>query len=780
MGKEEINIDFTANTEFKNAFDLVRTTNESFFLTGKAGTGKSTFLKYILKHVQKSFVVVAPTGIAAVNVGGTTIHSFFQLPIRPLIPEDGGIKVFSRNSDKRRVFEAMDTLVVDEVSMVRADILDAIDYSLRRNAGRADLPFGGKQVILVGDVFQLEPVTIKNSGEEDIYRQFYSSPYFFSSRVFKKADLITIELQKVYRQSDPAFIGLLDKIRSNSLNNQDIDHINSRMASAKRIEEEDKIITLTTTNLIADALNTRKINELPSAPKVYKAAIEGEFEDSKYPTDFELKLKVGAQVVFIKNDAEKRWVNGTMATVLETNNRSIVVEVEDGSTYEVEQKTWENNVYSYNTKTGKIEEKVMGTFTQYPLKLAWAITIHKSQGLTFEKMALDFGSGTFASGQAYVALSRARSFDGIFLKTKLNRRDVKLSEEVERFSKTFNDQEKIQARLENSRTDFEEDTQDSQQPLPDAPSLDVQPLIPSISILQPEIYDLLNLLCAKLGLNSIDTDVLKLEQGIVVPDGIRFRRRLQELMEQAERLQMLGQEIGVHSNHGVDIEWVDIPAGTFTMGSPEHEEERYDNEGPQHSVSLSEFKMSKYEVTFAQYDAFCATTGRQKPSDFGWGRGNRPVIDVDWNDATAFAEWMGCRLPTEAEWEYACRAGSTSPFNTGSCLSSSQANYNGNYPYSTCAKGTFLQKTMPVGSYSPNAWGLYDMHGNVWEWCSDWYGDYSSSPQTNPKGPSSGSDRVLRGGSWYDFGGYCRSANRNGGEPSYRGNDIGFRLVVPS
>ena len=228
------------------------------------------------------------------------------------------------------------------------------------------------------------------------------------------------------------------------------------------------------------------------------------------------------------------------------------------------------------------------------------------------------------------------------------------------------------------------------------------------------------------------------------------------------------------------VEWVSIPAGTFTMGSPSYETDRGSDEGPQHSVSLSGFKMSKYEVTFAQYDAFCAATGRQKPDDNGWGRGNRPVINIDWSDATAFAQWMGCRLPTEAEWEYACRAGTTSPFNTGSCLGSSQANYDGNYPYSTCGKGTYLEKTMPVGSYAPNAWGLYDMHGNVWEWCSDWYGDYSSSPQTNPKGPSSGSDRVLRGGSWYDFGGYCRSANRNGGEPSYRGNDIGFRLVVPS
>jgi formylglycine-generating enzyme required for sulfatase activity len=216
------------------------------------------------------------------------------------------------------------------------------------------------------------------------------------------------------------------------------------------------------------------------------------------------------------------------------------------------------------------------------------------------------------------------------------------------------------------------------------------------------------------------------------------------------------------------------------MGSPSYETDRESDEGPQHSVSLSGFKMSKYEVTFAQYDAFCDATGRQKPSDEGWGRGNRPVINVDWNDATAFAEWMGCRLPTEAEWEYACRSGTTSPFNTGSCLSSSQANYDGNYPYSTCAKGTYLQKTMPVGSYAPNAWGLYDMHGNVLEWCSDWYGDYSSSPQTNPKGPSSGSSRVLRGGSWNYLGRLCRSAYRGYNDPSNRNNFIGFRLVVPS
>jgi formylglycine-generating enzyme required for sulfatase activity len=217
------------------------------------------------------------------------------------------------------------------------------------------------------------------------------------------------------------------------------------------------------------------------------------------------------------------------------------------------------------------------------------------------------------------------------------------------------------------------------------------------------------------------------------------------------------------------MKWVGIPAGTFTMGSPSYETDRYENEGPQHSVSLSGFKMSKYEVTFAQYDAFCAATGRQKPDDEGWGRGNRPVINVDWNDATAFAEWMGCRLPTEAEWEYACRAGTTTPYHTGSSLNSSQANLNSN-----------VGQTKPVGSYAPNDWGLYDMHGNVREWCSDWYGSYSVRAQTNPKGPSSGSYRVLRGGSWNIIGRYCRSANRGGNQPSYRNNLIGFRLVVPS
>ena len=226
------------------------------------------------------------------------------------------------------------------------------------------------------------------------------------------------------------------------------------------------------------------------------------------------------------------------------------------------------------------------------------------------------------------------------------------------------------------------------------------------------------------------------------------------------------------------VAWVSIPAGTFTMGSPTSEVDRNDDETP-HQVTLSAFKMSKYEVTFEQYDAFCDATGRSKPTDNGWGRGKRPVINVSWHDATAFAEWMGCRLPTEAEWEYACRAGTTTPFNTGNNLTTSQANYNGNYPYNNNAKGEYRRKTMPVGSFAANAYGLFDMHGNVWEWCSDWYGDYSTSAQTNPKGPSSGSGRVLRGGSWGNYAFHCRSASRISRTPVNSFSYLGFRLVSP-
>ena len=437
----------TNNIEFQTALELIQETNQSFFLTGKAGTGKSTFLKHIVETVSKDFVVVAPTGIAAVNVGGVTIHSFFQFPLRPLLPEDEDIKIFWKDSEKRKIISAMDTLIIDEISMVRADLIDGIDYSLRKNGGNPNLPFGGKQVVFVGDIFQLEPVTIKNSGEQKIISEIYGSVYFYNAKVFEKVSLFTVELQKVYRQTDSAFISLLDKVRVKEISQTDLNKINTRVFSQSELNKNDFAITLTTKNDLADTVNFKKLSELKTDPFTYNAEVSGEFEESKYPTEPELTLRVGAQVIFIKNDTDKRWVNGTIGQVSGLTDTDIKVKLKDGEIYSVEKRMWENIKYQYNKEKKKIEQEIVGTFKQYPLKLAWAITIHKSQGLTFDKVVVDFGSGTFASGQAYVALSRATSFEGLFLKQKLNSTDIYIDDEIKEFAKTFNDQTRINESL---------------------------------------------------------------------------------------------------------------------------------------------------------------------------------------------------------------------------------------------------------------------------------------------------------------------------------------------
>lgn len=439
------------NIEFQTSLDLIQETNQSFFLTGKAGTGKSTFLKHIVETTSKNYVVVAPTGIAAVNVGGVTIHSFFQFPLRPLLPEDEDIKVFWKNSEKRKIIAAMDTLIIDEVSMVRADLIDGIDYSLRRNGGNPNLPFGGKQVVFVGDIFQLEPVTIRNSGEQKIINEIYGSAYFYNAKVFKRVDLFTVELQKVYRQTDPAFISLLDKVRIKETSQIDIDKLNSRVFSESELKKKEFAITLTTKNDLADRVNSIKLSELKTNPFKYTSEVSGEFEESKYPTEPEMILKEGAQVIFIKNDTDKRWVNGTIGQVNELTDTTIKVKLKDGSVHSVDKRVWENIKYQYNKEKKKIEQEIVGTFKQYPLKLAWAITIHKSQGLTFDRVVIDFGDGTFASGQAYVALSRATTFEGLFLKQKMHTTDIYLDEEIKDFAKTFNDQSIINKKLNEGK-----------------------------------------------------------------------------------------------------------------------------------------------------------------------------------------------------------------------------------------------------------------------------------------------------------------------------------------
>jgi hypothetical protein len=442
------------NIEIQNAFALIRETNQSFFLTGKAGTGKSTFLKNIVESTSKNFVVVAPTGIAAINVGGVTIHSFFRFPLRPLLPEDEDIKVFWKGSEKRKIISSMDTIIIDEISMVRADLIDGIDYSLRRNGGNPNLPFGGKQVVFIGDIFQLEPVTIKNSGEQKIINEIYGSAYFYNAKVFDKINLFTIELQKVYRQSDPIFINLLDKVRVKEMLPKDLDKINTRVFSEHELKQQDFVITLTTKNDLADRVNSIKLAELKNNPFTYTAEVSGEFEESKYPTESELILKEGAQVIFIKNDSEKRWVNGTIGQVCQLIDTEIKVKLKDGSIHSVEKRVWENIKYQYNKEKKKIEQEIVGTYKQYPLKLAWAITIHKSQGLTFDKVVIDFGTGTFASGQAYVALSRVTSFEGLFLKQKIHTTDICVDEEIKNFAKSFNDNRAIKENLSIGRKLF--------------------------------------------------------------------------------------------------------------------------------------------------------------------------------------------------------------------------------------------------------------------------------------------------------------------------------------
>lgn len=427
------------NDEFNTVINLILNggIHASFFLTGKAGTGKSTLIKHIVNTIQKKIVVVAPTGIVAVNVGGETIHSFFEFPLRVLLPKDEGIKIFNEDSEKRRIINDMEVLIIDEVSMVRADLIDAIDFSLRLNSScfKSRSPFGGKQVVFVGDIFQLEPVITKNTNEFKIISEIYKGPYFFNAKVFENNELPKVELNKVYRQKDVEFTELLNKIRLSNVTQDEIDILNSRVITQDEIEKLPYTITLTTTNELASNVNKIKLTQLKTVTFEYKADVLGDFEENKYPTELILSLKVGAQVVFLKNDNNKQWVNGTIGQIFELHNDFIKVKLSDGSIHLVEKREWENVKFKFNKELGKIEKQEVGSFKQFPLKLAWAITIHKSQGLTFDNLIVDFGDGAFASGQAYVALSRVSSIKGLFLKQKISFKDIYVNKQIINFVK---------------------------------------------------------------------------------------------------------------------------------------------------------------------------------------------------------------------------------------------------------------------------------------------------------------------------------------------------------
>lgn len=444
---EEIEI----NSEFKRAIELTEKTNESFFLTGKAGTGKSTFIKYITEHLYKSFLILAPTGIAAINAGGVTIHSFFQIPFNPIPPDspiENGLKIFQKKSEKRKIIANIDTVIVDEISMVRADIIDAMDFSLRENGGFASLPFGGKQMIFVGDLFQLEPVTIKDTGERAIIEKCYKTPYFFSAKIFEKVELPSISLEKSYRhKNDTKFLDILNEIRINQLSKTSKETLNSRVI-LESFNDENKT-TLCTKNELVNRKNLQKLNAISNKEFVFEAEIHGIFKNSRFPADEFLSLKEDARVIFVKNDSDKRWFNGTLGKITSLSSDQIEVTTDSGKAYDVKKAKWEDVKYVFNTKTGVVEQEIVGTFIQYPIRLAWAITIHKSQGLTFDELVVDLAEGTFASGQTYVALSRCRTLQGLYLKRPLNSNDVIVDERIIEFSKNFNNTDSFKKSLES-------------------------------------------------------------------------------------------------------------------------------------------------------------------------------------------------------------------------------------------------------------------------------------------------------------------------------------------
>lgn len=437
------------NLEQQKAYDLVANTNSCLFITGKAGTGKTTFIKRIQKEISKRFLVLAPTGVAALAAGGQTIHSFFRFPMEVIGPQTP-IEILP---DVQNLLKHIDTIIIDEASMLRCDLVDGMNRYLHEALDN-NMPFGGMQIVFIGDLFQLPPVVKRGSAEDEMMCDLYGmgAPFFYKADVLKKMNLPKIEFMKIYRQSDEAFVDILNKVRVGEIGDQELNMLNRHICT--EYELEDYSVILTGFNKKAGYINEIKLEALQNEEKEYEGIVKDKFSPSDYPAPLHLRLKIGAQVIICKNDSSAHIANGTIGKVVELGDDAVKVQLQSGSTVCINRTVWENYERIYNRKTRSIESKLIGSYTQFPLKLAWAITIHKSQGMTFDRMHFDLSWGTFAAGQAYVALSRVRSLDGLSLSHPLMAHHVRVNPEIKAFANSFNDAALIEDELSTGKGIF--------------------------------------------------------------------------------------------------------------------------------------------------------------------------------------------------------------------------------------------------------------------------------------------------------------------------------------